>query len=44
MSAIDSFTNQEKQKRIQTLTFNEQLRQIEMINKKGTNSSKKKKS
>jgi len=34
MNAIDSFTNQEKQKRIQTLTFNEQLRQIEIDKQK----------
>jgi tetratricopeptide (TPR) repeat protein len=34
ISAKDSLTNQEKQKRIQTLTFNEQLRQIEIEKQK----------
>jgi tetratricopeptide (TPR) repeat protein len=34
MAAKDSSTNQEKQKRIQSLTFNEQLRQIEIDKQK----------
>jgi len=34
MAAKDSSTNQEKQKRIQALTFNEQLRQIEIDKQK----------